>query len=253
MPKITIVTHCWAVDKPQYAVFLRAQLSSLATAILRGNLDIKVIVCASLDDTATRSVLKTFEIKGILPLWLSNEKMWRRAIGRNAACSVDVDSDLIWFTDCDYLFGAGCLDCMYKAWVDADKPRLIWPRGYFANRDKTVIDQFWQANVKATGLVLPNIGDDQEFVFTPCRRAIGGLQCVSGEWARENGYLPNSKWQEPPERPFPDFRDDVVFRKTVCRDGAAVSIPILPRFYRMRHTEVGYGNRFTEMSEKLGN
>lgn len=242
MPKITIVTHCWAVDKPQYAVFLRAQLTSILTRT--PDIDAEIVVCCYTNDDATMGVLRDlkFPMSISAVLSMSPNSVWRRAIGRNSAIrtSAAKDSDLMWFTDCDYLFGDRCLGDIYEAWMKHGQPAMIFPKGYYAHADKAAVDVWVENNINPPSPMI--IPDRTPMVWTRCGRAIGGLQCVSGAWAREHGYLPNSKWQNPPDRPFPDFRDDVAFRKSItAADGRIVGIDHLAGFYRLRHTEVGYG------------
>lgn len=241
MPKITIVTHCWAVDKPQYAVFLRAQLTSILTRT--PDCDTEVVVCCAAIDANTMRVLQDLKFPMTISVLVMTEsnRMWRRAIGRNAAIHLaGGESDLIWFTDCDYLFGDSCFGDIYEAWMKHGQPTMIFPKGYYAHADKEAVDTWVENNINPPSpMIFP---DRTPMIWTPCGRAIGGLQCVSGAWAREHGYLPNTKWQRAPDRPFPDFRDDVAFRKSIlAADGRIVGIDHLPGFYRLRHTEVGYG------------
>lgn len=238
--KITIATHCWAVKHPLYAVFLRAQLTSIA--INYPQCPIKVVVAVDLDDTRTIQVINDFlrmQYAFIKPLILTTPRMWRRCIGRNIIAKDQQDSDLVWFTDCDYMFGPGCIDEVLKCWSESGCPDLIWPLSYSANEDKLIIDEFWEKNLETRGLLIAPTCDP--FAF-PCRRAIGGVQIVSGSWARREGYLDgHHKWQAPPSIPFPDTRDDLVFREKLLKVGTSASIPSLPSLFRLRHTEVGYG------------
>lgn len=252
MPRITIVTHCWAVQKPHYAAMLHAQLSSIRlTQKFGGTVSVDAIVVCDANDAATERVLSLYQMADscVLPLRYPEAKfLWRRAIGRHRTTTLaSQHADLLWFTDCDYLFFPPCFDFVYAEWERQGRPAMIWPRGYIANQDRREIDQFC-AEIKdcADAIKLPAVrleggAPAPNWSFTPCKRAIGGLQCVSGAFAKEHGYLPNSKWQNPPDRPFPDFIDDVKFRKYVAEKGRIVDVPEFPGFFRMRHTEVGYG------------
>jgi hypothetical protein len=242
---ITVVTNCWAVRHPQYAVFLRAQLSSLVNHPPM----VPVIYAVIFDpnDAMTCKVLASFAAR--LPMKLialPERENWRRAIGRNrAAQGLHERCELAWFTDCDYCFGEGCLDAMYTTWEAENRPELIFPTSYMANPDKTDIDRHVKVAMEHShicmGIVIPDLWESVKFEPTPVKRAIGGLQCVSADYARIYGYLPDSKWQKAPDKPFASFKDDVVFRRELQSRGRCVGIPSLPNFYRLRHTEVGYG------------
>lgn len=244
MSAVAIVTHCWAVDKPFYAVLLRYQLSSL---VLHPPVTkIHPIVAYDPKDRATSDVVDDF--KSMCPGWLetiqlTERQMWRRAIARNiAAQQMGPICDLVWFTDCDHLFGYGCIDMAKAAWLHADKPEMIWPAGYFVNSDKTPLDCALERYLKrppARGELLrpPSMEDE----IMKLNRAIGGVQIVAGTYAASHGYLPGSRWQREPLTPFPDFRDDVRFRIRIERRFRHCRIPVLPGLYRLRHTDVGYG------------
>jgi hypothetical protein len=234
--ELTLVTHCWAVNKPLYAQLLRAQLSSLVQN--PQGVKFHVVVCFDPQDRLTKDVVDDM-VAANLPVFrleLPAPQMWRRAIARHKAISV-CKSDLIWFTDCDYLFLRECFASVHRSWIAHQKPDMIWPRCYLANMEKGPIDRYCQIPVR--GVSLPDL---QRFEYYKCPRAIGGVQCVSGEYARTHGYLPNSKWQNIPTRPFPDFRDDVAFRKTLEKNGRSEPVASFAGLYRLRHTEVGYGN-----------
>ena len=232
---IEIVTHCWAKNVPQYATFLRAQLSSIIA--YEPCVEHSVTVCYSEDDPFTTGVVLEYQHRmNLKKMPMENNRLWRRCIGRNAA-AMDSKHDVIWFTDCDYLFGRWCLESVVGSWHANQKPDLMWPEIYLANNDKTRIDEFSKVNEKSTGDILPCLDG---WVYKRFDRAIGGVQIVSGKYARQHGYLHKSKrWHRPAETPFPDFRDDVVFRETLLKQGRAVPIQP-PNLFRMRHTEVGY-------------
>lgn len=238
MARISIVTHSWAVKKALYSVFLRCQLTSL---LHYDPSFVSITICADQRDTLTVSVVDDFF--SLLPnmriLWLEDRQMWRRCTGRNIAALEDRDSDLIWFADCDYMFHENCLLSLLSQWEEQGKPEMIFPRVYLANLEKEGMDAFWKANIHARG---PLEHPTETFGYHGNRRAIGGLQIVSGEYARKNGYLNRSKWMRPPDVPFPDTRDDVAFRERLKRRGGRyISIPEIPGLCRLRHTEVGYG------------
>lgn len=237
-----VVTHCWAVKNPQYAVFLRCQLSSLLSD--PPAIPTTPIVAYATDDAATAAVIADFD--AMAPGWvhtipLTSRQMWRRSIARNIAAQNYGRRDaLLWFTDCDYLFGPGCIHAAYTEWEKANKPAMIWPYYVLANNDKAAVDRMVADYLRQPthGMLLPQID-----YITPTKvtRAIGGLQIVCGDYARTRGYVPYGRWQREPNVPFPNFRDDVAFRRDLERTHSCVTVTKLPGLLRLRHTEVGYG------------
>lgn len=239
MIQFELVTHCWAERLPMYATLLRAQLSSLV--VHQPNIMCQVTVCHSDTDQRTKEVVQYFKSKLLLKsIELPNPQIWRRAIGRNKA-ALESKAELVWFTDCDHLFFKGCLDQIWQhlnSKTFVGDPGLIWPSSYMANADKSHIDLFLQEHENHGGVVIPIIPGGQWYVHR-LTRAIGGVQIVTGDFARHHGYLNGTKWQKPVDRPFPDFKDDIIFRTFALRTG---NCRIEPNgLYRLRHTEVGYG------------
>lgn len=245
--KISLVTHCYAMQKHLYAALLRAQLSSIALNKPKSEVIVHVVI--SKEDMITRHIAESFLHTLDLKIHaLENKWLWRRAVGRNYVAKQDHDSDLIWFTDCDYLFTRDCLDVILQEWELHEKPDMIWPKSCLAHMDKSPVDRWCEVSAYTGGVGLPPVSVEElgEHRFG---RPIGGLHCVSGMYAREFGYLHGTKWMKPVQTPFPDFRDDVAFRKQVQANGRVVAIKALSGLIRLRHTETGYGKNQT--SENL--
>ena len=218
------------------------QLSSLVKWKPK-NVEVHFTLCTA--DTDDRSLLVFQKFLEFLPNLrlraMKKQDVWRRAIGRNRSTFGHRSSefDLVWFADCDYLFGEGCLDALLEIWEENERPALMWPGTYLANwPDKRPLDEFIKQHENTAGLLMPDLST---FVSRKCPRAVGGVQIASGKYCEKHGYLQGTKWMEPVETPFPDFRDDIHFRETAFRTGAAAKI-ILPNVYRLRHTDVGYGS-----------
>lgn len=242
---IHIVTHVYSTLLPQYAVFLRAQLSSLF--LRRKEAQISVTVCYSPDDVAVCRVLEDFSTDldslRIIQCPLSEESLFRRSIGRNQA-GLSSDCDLVWYTDVDHYFGVGCLSTLEEIWSKyKTKPVLMWPQEIKIHKDHLTGDQFWKNDAEERIGRYRDQGSGDDFVLKKYDRAIGGVQIVSGNFSRKHGYLKSQpKWLEPLtdiSKPFPCFQDDVKFRKECQSKG--LSCPIdLPNLYRFRHTETTY-------------
>ena len=107
---LEIVSHCW-----NYSRFLAYQLSSLVQ-FPPAKLRVTMTVFYAPEDTATQKLLDFFggqTVPGVTWNWqpLAKERLFRRGIGRNLAARATT-ADWIWFTDCDVMFRAGCLDTL---------------------------------------------------------------------------------------------------------------------------------------------
>lgn len=240
-PKIHIVSHVYAVELPQYAVFLRAQLSSLV--LNKPDVGFRITICLSADDDRSMSVvneLKAFLDEGLDVLKLSKGELFRRCIGRNIVAR-STECDLIWYTDVDHLFGRGCLDHLWSIWSGIEKDVImVWPREILVQHDLEKADLFWRWYVDSKDVFIgPDYSDFRPKTYY---KAIGGVQIVRGDFARKHGYIKdNKRWQSPvdPSKPFPSFRDDVKFRR-FC-ESVGIVIPIdLKGLYRLRHTRTTY-------------
>jgi hypothetical protein len=193
------------------------------------------------DDEATEAVVDDFAIllgtRIILSPMSPPERLFRRAIGRNEA-ALSSQSDLVWFTDCDYLFGKFCLDGLWQAWNDLTVfASILFPEQIMTMRSHAEGDWLVEQNLQGLPAVSPDL-------FKPQRvhRAFGGIQIVPGSLARKHGYLDgHRRYQQPAATPFPNFHDDVAYRKTSLQYGPTVSIDI-PDIFRLRHSRSTYYN-----------
>lgn len=241
MAVIEIVSHCYAVELPHYAAALNYQLSSLVLHNRTGS-EHKAIatVCFDSDDERTHRIVNHFIVREKLYinlLYLDVEELGRRCIGRNGAAKWS-HADIVWFSDVDQVYRDGCLDKLAEMpWPDGAS--MIYPRTIKIHRDHATGDV-------ATGLVgdEPRVldVDPAEFIDKSYRTAIGGVQIVRGDFAREHGYLDgDADWQRPREdgKPFGDFRDDLAYRRFCKRHGEIVGVD-LPGMFRIRHTRTTY-------------
>jgi len=234
---IHTVVHCYAAELPQFATFLRYQLSSLVLHPPR--VDHLIEIRYSSDDELTSDVANEFvsyfgdQIK--LSPMQPPERLFRRAIGRNEA-ALSSYADLVWFSDCDYLFGLGCLDGLWKAWTELDEfVSMLFPNQILTMKSHKMGDDLAEKNL---GRVVSAPID----LFKPqsVYRAFGGLQIVPGSLARKYGYLNGSRrYQKPLAKPFANFHDDVAFRKSCLQHGPILPVSI-PNLYRLRHTKSTY-------------
>lgn len=232
---VELVSHCWAVELPQYASALCYQLSSF---VLHKPMDcnVQATVCHCRSDPATRRVLDYFaeHLPSLSGVELSPPELGRRSIGRNLA-ALRTTADVVWFADVDQVYRDGCLNRLAG---------LEWPEGALMIHPKRIMihkdHETGGAALKRVDPNDPGLIDVDPIEFVPKRynRAIGGVQIVKGDFARMYGYLSGDlKWQQPRRdgRPFADFRDDVAYRKFCSDHGDVVGVD-LSGMYRLRHT-----------------
>ena len=239
---IHIVTHAYAMQLPQYAVFLRAQLSSLI--LYSQDVDTRITVCFMPEDEAVVKVLDSLEPElgdRLIRLSLNYGELTRRAIGRNKAALAST-ADLVWFADADYFFGPRCLwtlDYIWSHYPPVTRPRLLFPDGVKIQATHQLGDEFWKKHQDADGLIKP---DFSEFIWKPYFKAIGGAQIANGDDARLFGYLhEHPHWQVPcpiGDKPFCTL-DDTKYRRAISSRGQIERIS-LPGLYRLRHSQVSY-------------
>ncbi len=236
MKSIELVTHCYATELPHYASALEYQLSSLVRS-LSPNYKQTITVCCEPNDKKTLKIIPFFqEVLSIKTLMMENaNQLGRRSIGRNMAAK-ETKADIVWFTDVDYLFTSDCLEKLST---------IKWPVGVsmvflsdaMICKDHAMGDRL--LNYAANRVCILDV-DPSCFIPNHYRRAIGGIQIVQGDFAREHGYLDGiEKWQIPAEKPFGDFRDDIAYRNFCKQHGEIVPV-ILPGIKRLRHSTTTY-------------
>lgn len=247
--KVEFVTHCYATKLTHFATALYLQLSSLANAANTSNNNIKVTVFYNQEDLQTAHVLNLFEddkrrknlelVKQHLPV----DQLGRRSIGRNMAAK-NTDADIVWFADVDYWFGATVTnDLLSIEWNN--NTTMVFPGKIQISKSHEVGDKtlkYYSSILTPDPLNRPpftphmQVRDYDEKIYY---KAIGGVQIVRGDFAREHGYVPNSKWQKPVKIPFGDFRDDIAYR-SFCRSVGTILPVDLDGVFRIRHSETSY-------------
>lgn len=240
MPSIEIVTHAYSPKEvPIYHLLLQLQLSSLIQA--PPAIDTMMTICYSPEDELTTKVIDWFEYekRGIQSLFLkriplSKENLFRRAIGRNIV-ALQSEADVIWMTDCDYLFtDSSTLQLAHYHCINS-KLNMVRPETYYIHRSHGFGDLLIER-------LAPNPPqhlklDPDHFIIRKEKKAIGGVQIVKRSAIKEIGYLNGTKWTHPVQanKGFKQCRCDVPFRKTV---GPSEAVDI-PGVYRIRHSRCG--------------
>lgn len=240
---IEIVTHCYSGGAVNiYHHFLRYQLQSL----LLGNhlTPMKVTVCMTLDDIDTYAIVsEAFKMPmppnatlNIMPL--SKCELFRRGYGRNVAAQ-RTTADVVWFTDVDHLFLGQSIDTAYAETMSAIEAlghkNIYMPREIMIHKKHAYGDEeIERSRAQPIGVIKPLIED--RYQSKSYRRAIGGVQIVSGDYCRAFGYSAEKKYISPTDADdFQQCRCDVSFRRSM---EATVRLDI-PGVYRMRHSRAG--------------
>ncbi len=236
---IRIVTHAYAVEYPQYAVFLRSQLSSLYKYM--PNIPCKITICCLHDDERIDQVVNDFfglmRFVEVEQYRMEPSSLFRRSVGRNEVALKSTE-DLIWFCDVDNFMGKDCIDTIWNEWsaFDDPKPVYIWPQEAWIHRDNLIGDGFWKFYVNSRGPIYPD-AFTKDFKRIRYGSAVGALQIMNGVFARSHGYLNGTKWTNPENSRAPvTAAEDVKFRKLWDGRGATINPPNL---YRLRHSESG--------------
>ena len=228
---VEIVSHCW-----NYTRLLVYQLSSLALYEPYTPTMLTVFAAESDDDTVM--AVETFRAEGVnARLWLQpRDELVNRSIGRNMAAKA-TRADVVWFADCDLVFGDGAIDSLYmdEAWSGEEK--LFRPNHVLNHNSREIGDEY----IDRVGSLCSYDVEDRDFTRIRIRKASGAYQIVSGDVARKYGYVPDIRTHQQPYRQ-PNFRrtfSDVGYRKQLNRAGVLRGTVDIPNVYRIRHTISG--------------
>lgn len=225
---IEVVSHCW-----RYAHLLAYQLSSLVHFPPR-DVDVTMTVFHAEEDAATGRLLAFFAAIPVPHVhwnWqaLPKEQLFRRAIGRNRA-ALATRADWVWFTDCDLMFRAGCLDALGAA-LQGRRDALVYPRVERVTDLLTEDDPRLRHDAPA----LVDI-DDTQFAPREPGRATGPLQITHGDVARALGYCAPIAYYQQPADAWCKAHEDRAHRWLLESPGVPIDIPGV---YRIRHVFKG--------------
>jgi hypothetical protein len=235
-PTIEIVSHCWSY-LDQYAYLLRLQIQSLIQTPT--DCQVRLVVVRPEFDGLTKSILNwSLRLLGgnhrllITDYSVSRAYFRRRATMRNTI-ALSTEADVVWFTDCDHCFFEGALDSAIQESLKTPS-QLIYPSHVWISRGHELGDELVTKTKSTDGLVAFPFGD---FHYRKERKAIGGIQIISGSYCRQHGYLNDTRWIRPidGDRPM-SCRCDAKFRKSIELGSRSVTIPSV---YRIRHSKAG--------------
>lgn len=225
---LEIVSHCW-----RYSHLLEHQLGSLVAHPPR-DVDVVVTVYFSREDGRTLRLLELAgrtSVPGVRWNWraLPKELLFRRSIGRNHA-ALATKADWIWFTDCDVVFGPGCLDALARS-LQGRTDALVFPS---QENLTTLLDDTVLAGGDEPCLRTPS--GAIEFATTPVTKAKGPLQITHGDAARAMGYCRDISAYQRAEPSFQKCYEDTAFRWLLGTHGVPVEAPGVSR---IRHLSKG--------------
>lgn len=241
---ITIAVHCW-----RYSRLLAYQLGSLIRWPPKCRVLIQVYCFPG--DVETVAVIRWHQdLMSRVPnvqiyeYGLGERRLKNRSIGRNLAAQ-KCESRLLYFSDCDYVFGPGYLDAVSEKVTDemvVAYPRIQYKCDRDAKPTECVVGDAYVARSEPGKLMKIDVKD-----FMPDRphKAIGGIQIVPQWVAKKYGYLPDSRRHQGEKAHWVKTTSDVSWRKHVCRseDVSQTGIGLdLPPVYRIRHSECGRDN-----------
>ncbi|MEE4302553.1 MAG: glycosyltransferase family A protein [Wenzhouxiangella sp.] len=226
---IEIVSHCW-----RYAHLMAYQLSSLVNHPPR-DVTVTMTVFHDPQDADTVRLLECFgamDVPNVTWNWQQRDRtqLFRRSIGRNEAALAS-RADWIWFTDCDVVFHAGCLDGLGEA-LQGSREALVYPDHEFCSPVYEPGDPVLEAAREPRVVEIQT----EDFVRQERTRATGPLQITHGDVARACGYCKDIPvYQQPTDR-WAKAQEDRAFRWLLGTSGAPVAIPAV---YRIRHQAKG--------------
>ena len=229
---VEIIVHCY-----QYSRLLCYQLSSLL--LHPPTVPTQITVFTSDCDENTKKTVAYFQRLGLnARIWLlPRVRLFRRSIGRNLAAR-GTQASVAWFADCDYCFGEGAIDSL----ADCQKREYLYrPKHLMFQKSHDIGDGY----VERLKPDRPRIVDVQPEDFSRARtaKAIGGIQIVAGDTARNFGYL--EKWRrgryqrDVPDTGFQRCVEDSQYRKMLFQQGIEQKTLRIPNVFRIRHTGVG--------------
>lgn len=177
MKTLTIVVHCW-----HFGHMLMYQLSSLVLNSPR-KVKVEIWVIAEPNDRETDELVDHFRNEHGISVYIRTmdvPKYFNRGRGRDLVAR-QLQSDIVWFADADYFFGEGCLDSLADI-------KLEWNWLYHPKQiQQTKHGNGLKYDTPLTDYDLRHI-DPSDFRTKIIKRAIGGIQIVTGNTARSRGY-----------------------------------------------------------------
>lgn len=241
---IEVVSHCW-----QYAHLLKHQLSSLVLHPPQ-QVDVRVTVFHAVEDADTVALLAYFarhEVPGVRWNWqvLPPDQLMRRCIGRNQA-ALATTANWVWFTDCDLVFGEGCLDALAEN-LQGRTDALVYPQvehctSLLADDDASLAGFSPEADLAGTVV---------DFKARAVSRATGPLQIAHGDVARAVGYCDAIAAYKPGADHWQKCYEDRTFRWLLGTRGVPLDIPGVQRIRHVSKGRYRAGGRMATLRQQI--
>jgi hypothetical protein len=232
---LEIVSHCWG-----YANMLAYQLSSYVNHPPT-KLSVIATVLFSEEDEKTTEVInffKAIEVPNVT--WhfqpIAKEKLFRRSIGRNMA-ALSTEADWIWYTDCDNIFHANCLDSLADQ-LQGCSETLVHPKCEYTTDMLLDDDPILRKDLAPAVIEI----ERSKFKSTSLTKSTGPYQIVHGDVARAIGYCEKLKIFQTEETAWRKTYEDTAFKWLINSEGTALEIE---NALRIRHVSKG---RYTKDS-----
>lgn len=241
--KIEIVTHCW-----RYWRCLTYQASAIFYNPPDRDISLTLNIVATLEDIATckridqlNSLAWPAHVK-IVVTYLPKERLLCRGIGRNQV-ALQSTADVVWFTDCDYLIHGTSLHDI-KLLMSSPENSFIFPEKIYGTTHEVGYDLIQDAT-NWNGPRKISRGHFTEVM--KIKRAIGGVQIVSGDLCRKYGYIKDSKEWDKPALKWKRAFEDVRFRKLLVSEGHQAKKVQIADILRIRHPVAGRDDPSVEL------
>jgi len=242
--RLEVVSHCW-----NYAHLLRYQLSSLVLHPPR-QMDVRVTVFHALEDPATAALLAFFaehKVPGVSWNWqvLPPSQLMRRCIGRNQA-ALATEADWVWFTDCDLVFGEGCLDALAEK-LQGRTDALVYPQ--VEHCTSLLADDDARLAQGASELELAST--PAEFKARTVSRATGPLQIAHGDVSRAVGYCDAIQAYKAGADHWRKCYEDRTYRWLLGTQGVPLDIPGVQRIRHISKGRYRAGGRMAALRQRI--
>lgn len=202
-----------------------------------------VTVCYCPEDKRTVDTLAWFSAdrapQNVAFNFVSFERpqLMRRAIARNQIAR-STTADWVMFADVDYIPLHDSIDLAVDLMASSSAehgPAIMFPRMPMMSLDHAAGDSEI-ARVEVPGIYGLDV---QLYAPSPLNRPIGGCQWVSGDVARQYGYLPNHPKFQLPAAEWQRTFCDPEYRRELARHGIGIRPLDVPSIFRVRHSQRG--------------
>lgn len=169
----------------------------------------------------------------------------RRCIGRNQA-ALATEADWVWFTDCDLVFGEGCLDALAEK-LQGRTDALVYPQvehctSLLADDDARLAQGAAELELAST---------PAEFKARTVSRATGPLQIAHGDVSRAVGYCDAIQAYKAGADHWRKCYEDRTYRWLLGTQGVPLDIPGVQRIRHISKGRYRAGGRMAALRQRI--